>query len=224
MSADSISRVEKSQSLDEQAYELIKQAIIHCTLSPGEFVAEVRLADEMGISKTPVRKAMARLHQEGFLDNVPYRGYSVAEISHQDVADIYKLRELLECHLVSVTTPHFSPQELDQIEHLIDRADAALAIGASAEFVEFNREFHRTFAVKNGNQRIIDVLHNLEEHVRRIILYVLQNGHSDLLDLQRDDHRLILLAMREGDVARTTSMMRAHLRNFSEALVARLMH
>ena len=214
--------VKKSQSLDEQAYQLIKQAIIQCALPPGESVAELRLASEMGISKTPIRKAMARLHQEGFLDNVPYRGYSVAEISVQDVAEVYQLRQILECYLVTETALHFSLAELDEIEQLIDKSDAALASGAPADYVEFNREFHRTFARKSGSQRIADILRNLEEHVRRIILYVVQSGDDDLLDNQRDDHRQILMALREGDVAQATSMMRIHLSSFATTLVSRL--
>ena len=87
MSSDmTLNRLEKPQSLDEQAYEQIKEAIINCVFNPGDFLAEVRLAEELGISKTPIRKAMARLHQEGFLDNVPYRGYFVADISIEDIA------------------------------------------------------------------------------------------------------------------------------------------
>lgn len=222
MSPDAVlSRVEKPQSLDEQAYELIKRAILNCTLNPGEFVAEVRLAEEMGISKTPIRKAMGRLHQEGFLENVPYRGYFVADISVEDIAEIYQLRELLECHLIRQTTPLFTSQELDQLESLTDRADQALAAGSFADFVAYNREFHRTFAMKGGSQRIEFILSNLEEHVRRIIMHVLQNGHGSLLDLQRDDHRLILQAVRQRDVDQATSLMQAHLRNFAETLVAR---
>ena len=151
MPADSsVNRVKKSQSLDEQAYELIKEAIIDCTFAPGEFVAELRLAAEMGISKTPIRKAMGRLHQEGFLDNVPYRGYSVAAISVQDVTEVYQLREIVECYLVTESTGQFSVQELDEIEQIIDNSDAALASGAATDYVEFNREFHRTLPAKKA--------------------------------------------------------------------------
>lgn len=216
-----LTRAEKPQSLDEQAYEQIKEAVISCSVNPGEFVAEVWMAEEMGISKTPIRKAMARLHQEGFLDNVPYRGYYVAEISVQDIAEIYELRELLECHLVRETVPHFSPAEFDQIERLVDEADAAFAADNFRDFVELNREFHRAFLHKHRSHRIRDVLRNLEEHVRRIIMYVLKKGYTDLLELQRDDHRMILQAARDGDVPRAEELTQAHLRTFSKALIAR---
>ena len=175
----------------------------------------------MGISKTPIRKALGRLHMEGFLDNTPYRGYSVVEISAETIAEVYELRELLESHLVRATTVHFVPAELDQMEALIDEADAALSAGDYVKYVDYNREFHRAFARKGNNRRVETVLSNLEEHVRRIIMYVLQNGFHDLLDLQRPDHREILEAVRCKDIARAAERTQAHLRGFSKALIAR---
>ncbi len=222
MSSDmALNRLEKPQSLDEQAYEQIKEAIINCVFNPGDFLAEVRLAEELGISKTPIRKAMARLHQEGFLDNVPYRGYFVADISIEDITEIYTLREILECHLVCETTGYFSQVELNEMAALVVDAEAALNHGDNAAFVRYNREFHHCFSRKCGSQRIEDVLKNLEEHVRRIIMYVLREGHTDLLDFQRDDHGLILQAVSAKDTERAQMLMRSHLRTFSKALIDR---
>lgn len=104
---------------------------------------------------------------------------------------------------------------------LVDAAEAAQGRGDNAAYVGHNREFHRTFSRKYGHQRIDDVLTNLEEHVRRIIMYVLSNGQDDLLDLQRDDHAHILEAVIAKDVERAQMLMRGHLRTFSKALIAR---
>lgn len=215
-------KIEKPVSLDERAYLNIKDAILKCVLQPGEALAEVRLAEDLGVSKTPIRNAMARLHQEGFLLSVPYKGHFVAEVTAEDVNEIYGLRGILECFLVRETTPQFSVPELDQIERTIDSAQAALDREDIAQYVLLNREFHHSFDRKYGQRRITDVLTNLDEHVQRIIFFILKNEYEDLLYRQRHEHQLIFNAIRKGDVESAVQQMEAHLKDFCTLLMTRM--
>ena len=212
-------RLEKPKSLDEQAYFHIKSAILKCSLKPGEFLAEVRVAEDFGISKTPIRKAMARLQQEGFLTNIPYKGYFVAEISIKDIVEVYELRQLLECYLVRETTPLFSQAELDEMDTTIREAQQAADGGDFGHYVALNREFHHAFDRKYGHHRISDVLTNLDEHVQRILFYTLHK-HNDLLS--KVDHQSILEAVRDRDVDLAEQRMREHLAEFCDDLVNRM--
>lgn len=209
-------KLERPQLLEEQAYHRIKQAILVGTFPPGAFLAEVQVAQDLGISKTPVRKAMARLQEEDFLDNVPYKGYFVADISAEDTQEIYQLRRILECHLVRETTLQFTAAELDEMDKNVEAATAAFERGNFPEYITLNRDFHHTFPRKFGNRRILKVLTNLDEHIRRILLHRLQNETNETDDiLSPVQHEMIVDAIRAGDVEGAVTLMRNHLKGFS---------
>jgi DNA-binding GntR family transcriptional regulator len=214
-----LEKIEKAKSFDEQAYLHIKDAIVKGLLRPGEFVAEVRLAEELGISKTPVRKAVARLRDQGFLVAVPYKGHFVSDISVEDISEVYELRQLLECHLVRNTVEQFTATDLEAMGATLKAADDALKHEDVDQYVMHNREFHHYFDRKYGHQRISDVLDNLDEHVQRIILYARQSDYYYLIEHQQDEHRQILEATRRKDVELAVRLMRSHLSNFCDALV-----
>jgi DNA-binding GntR family transcriptional regulator len=215
----SLSKIERAKSLDEKAYLRIKKAIMDCTFLPGEFLAELQLARDLGISKTPIRKAMARLEQEGFLVNIPFKGYYVADITVEDIIELYELREFLEAPLVRRTAPLFTQAELDEMESVVQAAEEALEQGNYADYFALNRKFHHTFAYKYGNRRILNVLINLDEHVQRVLSYLHQKGLGHLLG-GGADHLAIIAAIREGDFESAQRLMRNHLAAFREAIDA----
>jgi DNA-binding GntR family transcriptional regulator len=209
-------KLERPQLLEEQAYHHIKRAILVGTFPPGAFLAEIQVAQDLGISKTPVRKAMARLQEEDFLDNVPYKGYFVADISAEDTQEIYQLRQMLECYLVRETALQFTTAELDEMEKNIAAATAAFERNDFHEYITLNRDFHHTFPRKFGNRRILKVLTNLDEHIRRILLHKLQNETHEILSPVQ--HEMIIDAIRAGDVEGAVTLMRNHLKGFHNQL------
>lgn len=213
-------KIQRAQTLDELAYVTIKRAIITGVFAPGEFLPEIQVAQELGISKTPVRKAMGRLQQERFVVNIPFEGYYVAEISADDILEIYQLRELLECYLVRETVDSFTDTELDTLESILQAADRALEENDQGRFVDLNREFHHAFDRKHGNQRVSAMLTNLDEHVQRILLHELK-GQEDDLRQSHSEHYMILGAFRERDRESAVHLMKHHLARFRDTLVAR---
>lgn len=212
-------KIEKPKSLDEQAYWHIKDAILKCTLPPGEFLAEVHLAKDLGISKTPIRKALARLQQEGFVTNIPYKGYFSTEILPKDIIEIYELRQLLEGYLIRQTTPLFTPAELDEMEIIIHDAQRAIEAQQFERYILLNRKFHHAFDHKYAHRRISVVLSNLDQHLQRILFYT-HHKYNDLL--HEDEHLSILEAVRNQDVDLAEERMRKHLAKFCDGLVDRI--
>jgi len=210
-------KVEKSQSLEEKVYLQIKKAILDCVLPPGSPLIETRLAEELGVSRTPIRKAIARLEQEGFVTAASSKGYHVAEISLQDIREIYQLREILECHLVRETAKQFNQEELEELESALRAADQALEKGDYPGFLATNRAFHHAFDRKYGNQHISDMLANLDEHIYRNLMSEFQVQESKVLTASSyGEHKLILEAIREGDVESAVSSIRDHLGRYWE--------
>ena len=212
-------KIQKNATLEEMAYQQIKQGIINGIFAPGEFMAEVRLAETLGISKTPVRKAMSRLQQEQFLTNIPFAGYHVAEISIADILEVYELREILECFLVKETVGHFSPAEITSMRKTLDQAGTALSQNDYTNFVEFNRQFHHSFDRKYANQRISSVLTNLDEHVHRILIYLFPDEQREL-SISHQEHFQILNAIITEDADAAVAHMHNHLARFRDVLVA----
>ncbi len=208
-----LSKIRKPKSVDDTAYTEIKKAVLDCVLAPGTPLVETRLAEELGVSRTPIRKAITRLEQEGFATADPSKGYRVSEILRRDLEEMYQLREILECHLVRETATQFTQEELDEIESALTAADRALEEEDYPAFLAANRTFHHSFDRKYGNQRIADVLANLDEHVYRAIMWGFRGrANSDRMQLGYGDHRLIVKAIREGDVEAAVSIMKEHLR------------
>ncbi len=216
MSAEAtLSKIEKPQSLDEVVYRQIKDAILNVTLTPGMLLVETRLADELGVSRTPVRKALARLEQEGFVSAAPSKGYQVADILLKDIQQIYDLREILECHLVRETARNFTEEELSELDAALDAADDAFQKGDYAGFLSTNRLFHHAFDLKYGNQRISELLNVLDEHIYRNLMAVFRASDAGSFEAARfEEHRMVLDAIRAADIESAVSIMRNHMRRF----------
>jgi len=213
-------QIERPQTLDERAYLQIKKAILSGMLVPGEPIVETQLAEELGVSRTPVRKAIWRLEQEGFITSAPFKGYYVSKIDSQDIKEIYQLREILECHLVGETARQFTREDLAEIECAVLAADEALEEGDYSAFLESNRRFHHAFDRKYGNERISDVLRNLDERMRWILSTEVQD-QRDVVEASFQEHKLIFEAIREGDVESAVSLMRQHLTGICRAILSR---
>ncbi len=212
-------KIEKSLPLDERVYLQIKQAIMEGRLLPGVFVTETELADSLGVSRTPIRDAIPRLEQEGFIVSVPSRGYQVAEISAREIQEIYQLKEILECHIIREIADKFTPEEIDELESLLQVTDSALEKKDYPGFLKASRDFHHGLEHKFGNQRISNLLVSLDEHISRLLIVQLQTQSIHISNTPaRQDHRLILEAIRKHDVEGAVSLTRDHLRRHQELI------
>ncbi|MFW6116167.1 MAG: GntR family transcriptional regulator [bacterium] len=215
-----LTRIEKPTLLTDRAYNSIKRAILNGILTSGQALAVSHLGEALGVSRTPIRQAMARLREEGFVRYSPASGYHVSDIKVKEIAEIYELREILECYLVRETATKLSNDELAQMEGAVRRASDALEKRDHIGFLNGNRTFHHMFDRKQGNRHISRVLANLDGHTRRLVSCELADG-TDTLVASHREHMLILKAIREGQVESAESLMRKHLRGFCRELMRR---
>jgi DNA-binding GntR family transcriptional regulator len=99
----------------EQAYELIKKAIFECKFLPGQVLNEIELAEWLGISRTPLREALAALEKDGFVNIIPNRGAFVCDITPTEVEEILDVREVLEVFAIKLATPYIPEEEIDEV-------------------------------------------------------------------------------------------------------------
>jgi DNA-binding GntR family transcriptional regulator len=213
-------KIEKPRSLEEKAYLQLKQAIISGAVLPGALITETKLAQEMGVSRTPIRKALVRVEQEGFITSLPSKGYQLVEMSPQDLRDMYDLREILECHLIHETAKQLTPEDLAEMESALQAANECFDKGDYAGFVENSRAFHHTFDRKYGNRRVSEVLATLDEQVYRFWILHLKSGEVTPTTVPAvfNDHRFILKAIREGDIEAAICRTREHTKIYAQLL------
>ena len=195
-------RVEK-EGETARVYRLLKEAILQCEFSPGDFLIEVDLARQCKTSRTPVREACNRLCQEGWITQIRYKGYRVPEISLREIIEVYEYRKVLECFAAGKVSETASDECLSALAATIEienELDPDLA-----QLVQANERFHLALAALAGNQRICDQLKAVLEHVRRL----------DMLGSRRDTewmpHGQILDAIRAHNQAEAQRAMAEHV-------------
>ena len=194
------------KSLSEQAYELIKADIITCSLKPGVQIAQPSLVEKYGIGMTPIREAMQRLSQEGFVTPIPRFGYTVAPITFSDVREIYELRSILESAAVRLAALRGNQHDLDQLE---ESADFSYVYGERRSYSRFlneNAEFHRRIAEISGNQRLVDTISTVLDGLTRI--FYLGLDLKDSAEEMRASHIALAGALKERDADKAEQLVR----------------
>ncbi|MEA3377405.1 MAG: GntR family transcriptional regulator [Chloroflexota bacterium] len=211
-----LSKINESISLKDRAYGAIKDAILTLQLEPGTLIVETQLAEELGISKTPVRDALHELERQGFVTRVPFKGTYVTEVTPQDLTDVFQLRAVMEGLAARRATPFFSAEELDHVDECLTAAEAALADGDLALCSQRGKALHDAIIDKADSQRLASIIRNLDDHVQRFRL--MSDQISGRLHKSVEEHRLVLDALREQDPRAAERAMRDHLESVLEDL------
>ncbi len=211
-----LAKVQGPLSLKDRAYAAIKEAVLSLKLKPGEPLVETELAEQLGISKTPVRDALQELEREGFVTRVLFKGTYVTEVTPKDVQEVFQLRAVLEGLAARLATPLFTPEDWDQGERLISAAEAALAQGDRELCSQLGKQFHDLIIQKADNQRLPPIIHNLDDHLQRFRR--MSDQISGRLEKSVQEHRRVLEALRQRDHNLAEQAMRGHLHSVLQDL------
>jgi DNA-binding GntR family transcriptional regulator len=198
----------------------LRQAILDRELKPGEKVRQEEMARRLGVSVIPVREALRVLAGEGQVTYRPRQGYIVSELDLGDLAEVYRLRELLEGEAARVAVPGLGDEELDRIEALFDEVSEALAAQRIGDAMKANRRAHFALFEAAGMPillRHIATLWDSTEAYRA--LYYSEAPRRERVDAE---HREIAEALRARDENRVLELLDAHRRHALGALAAAL--
>lgn len=185
-----------SQStLADQAYEAIRDRIVNGELSVGEFVREQEVSEALGVSRTPVREALGRLASEGFLDRIPHRGFRVPEEALNNLLELYPILSSLEILAGKLALPILTDGDIRRLREINERMAERRDAGRVRELIRLNDSFHKVFARRCGNQRLVDLLGDLRSQVKRLEVWY----YSDASRIQDSiDHHGKLIRAIEG--------------------------
>jgi DNA-binding GntR family transcriptional regulator len=198
------------QTRYQWAYEEIRRRILDGDLSPGTPLSEYQLADFLRVSRTPVREALKRLTHEGMVRAAPNRGAFVAELSLQDIMEIYQIREQLESFAVRVAALTMPAADVEDLESELARAAALAAKGHVRETFESDVHLHKRIVEAPRNKRLVAILAALEDQVRRI--RAMSPRTPGRLEATLREHREIADRIKARDASGAEAAVRRHLR------------
>jgi DNA-binding GntR family transcriptional regulator len=201
------------RALYEEVAEQLRQRIFRRELEPGSWIDELKIAEEFGISRTPLREALKVLAAEGLVTMKVRRGAYVTEMSEKDLRDVYHLLSLLESDAAGVVAEHATEAQLKTLQDL--HAELEAAVADREKFFAVNERFHMHLLEMADNRWRSQMVADLRKVMKL-------NRHNSLFKQGRiedslSEHRAILAAMVARDAKATTKAMQAHFAQGLEA-------
>lgn len=203
-------------ALYQEVAERLRQRIFAHELTPGTWIDEQMLAEQYGISRTPLREALKVLASEGLVELKPRRGCYVTEISRQDLDDIFPLMALLEGRCIVDAIGRAKAADIRQLKAIHEKLEAAARDGRIDAFFEANQEFHRRIQELANNRWLLSVIQDLRKVLKLSRLHSL--SLEGRLQQSLDEHRTIMAAIEANDTEKAEKTMHDHLLSGREAL------
>jgi len=203
--------LEDTSTFADRAYVALKDTIVSLNIyeQPDEVrLDERQLASDLGISRTPVREAMAQLEREGFVRSVPRRGIYVVRKSKQEVIEMITAWAALEGMAARLITQNASTEEIASLRRLFATFENGEARAHLDEYSEANIEFHQTIIRMSKNRVLTELAANLFTHMRMIRRKTI--GEQDRVERSIRDHMNIIEALEAHDTARAEELVRNH--------------
>ncbi|MBX6367767.1 MAG: GntR family transcriptional regulator [Rhodospirillales bacterium] len=197
-------------TLWERVYGYLRAEILEGRLEPGAELAEVALAEQLGVSRGPIREAIGRLASEGLVTVRPRRGAVVRSLSKEEFLELYQVREALERMAVQLAVPRLTAEQLKQLTTLNARMREAARRGDVDAFFEANLSFHALLLEASGNEKLQELYQQLLGQLGRYRLRSLTLRGT--LRRSVSEHAAILRAARRGDAERAAQLMAEHIR------------
>ena len=202
--------------LRELVFESLREAILLGRLIPGERLMEVQLADEMGVSRTPVREAIRKLELEGLVVMIPRKGAYVAGLTLKDITDLFEVRAALEGMAAGLAAERITEGELEQLERAIVEESQTQDDDIST-YVDKDTFFHEIIYQASRNKQLVQIITRLREQIQRFRMTSLsQPGRAKMYV---DEHKKIVEAISGHDIKSARLLAREHIENAENILL-----
>jgi len=198
----------------------MRRMLVTGELAPGAPVRQEALAERLGVSRVPLREALKVLEGEGHVAYLPRRGYVVAELSVDDLVEVYRMRELLEAEAIRVAVPRLDPDAVDAIAAAAREVDAAGRAGDLAAMTTANRDFHFLLFDAASMPRLSRTLRQLWDatDVYRSVYFAGTGNRTRV----KHEHAALVAALRDGDAELAVHLQAEHRAHSVYAITAAL--
>ncbi len=201
----------QTASLSEEIENILRERILKGKYAIGERIKENKIADELKVSRTPIREAFKQLEKEGLINTIPNRGSFAFGLTKRDIRDIYTVRAVVEALAVEWAVANFGEDELYKLEEAFELMEFYTLKKDSDKVLENNKAFHEIIYDASGSRFLAQILKSYQEYVentRKATVYCSEN-----LPVILEEHRGILEAIRQKDKEEAVHRITAHLNN-----------
>lgn len=209
--------IDSYKPLRDVVVESIRQAIISGQFPPGMRLMELQLAEEKGVSRTPVREAIRKMELEGLVVMIPRRGAYVADISIKDINEVYEVRTALDVLSAGLAAERIDKSEIQEMRELLAEEAALVEARDYPKIIDNDTAFHDVIYRASGNTRCMNIISNLREQITAI------RGRSmpypGRVEIMLKEHRAIFGAIAAGKVEKAQEAVRTHMENAEQTLL-----
>lgn len=195
--------------LRDVVFKTLREAILKGNLAPGERLMEIQLANQLGVSRTPIREAIRKLELEGLVLMIPRRGAEVARITEKDLKDVLEVRTSLEELAINLACERISGEAVTELETALENFKTAINDGDVTKIAESDVAFHDIIFAATDNARLIQIVNNLREQMYRYRLEYLKDYTTH--DRLYKEHEQIVEAIAGRDKDRARKLIVEHI-------------
>jgi DNA-binding GntR family transcriptional regulator len=196
-------------TIREEVYKILRQKILTGEAPPGTKLIEVKLAQEINTSRTPVREALHKLEMENLVESIPRVGYVVRKIGTQDVDEICEIRFSLESLAAKWASEKITSNQLARLEEIISETDRAIRLNETTPVIDLDTEFHDIICHASGSKRLIVMSQTLRDHMLWFRIKGLSIAH--IAERANQGHRLIIDAIKSKNFSEIESAVWFHM-------------
>ncbi len=207
----------RRQTLAGQTLDALRDRILRGSFPEGEPLRQDAIAEELGVSRIPVREALRQLEAEGLVTFSPHRGAVVSTLSLGAISELFEMRAEMESDLVRRAVPLMTKSDDGRAEEILDAYEVALRNGEVSHYGELNWQFHSTLYAPSEREFTLAMVKKLHQHSDRYLRMQLALTHGE--SRARQEHRAIATAAKKRDPKKASQLMREHILGAGTALV-----
>lgn len=209
-------KIARSESLTEQAYKEIKSSIVNNRVEPLDYLAEEQIANQLGISRTPIREALKQLAYEGLVELRKGSKARVSKVSPEEAIDYQMLRERLETMAAFLAAEHVVDKDIEALRNISYEQMECIESNDFNQFLELDNEFHSYIAGLARNVKLKEYIENLNNHLQRYIILTNTLGESVKEAVEEHFYIIDALEVKNGKLAE--EKMKHHITRVMERI------
>ena len=214
--------IQNHKPLREMVYEELKMQILKGSIIPGTRMMEVELAEEMGVSRTPIREAIRKLEKEGLVTIEPRRGAYASMISTEDMVEILEVRQDLEGLAAYFAADRMEKSQMEELRQVSNSYNEAVKEGNMEAMIKHDTRFHHIIVESCRNKILVQMIEQLQELVLRF-RYIYYDNFKRAENMP-EEHEAIVAAIAEGDADKARAAADIHIERLKELVIKEGVH
>ncbi len=211
----------QTERLTDTVYAILRERILGGMFAPGERLNVDALAQQLNISQTPIKGALARLVADGLVEVQPRRGTFIAQVSPRQISELLSIRRALELLAAETIFDHITTADIAQLRAMVEAIESATDVD---EHYRGNYELHKRLVELSGNSKLAQFYTELNGHIHMALIHASSQHWRERAGEEAAEHQAIIDALTQGDVKALQAAITAHLNRASASLMSDLNH